>query len=115
MLTPGGPVTPGSLGRRTRRRVGADDVGTVLATQWPGPAQAQAGGWSALARALLAAACLDAGLAQRRGPVWRRDRWSAARYLLETEPDVPLPLPVACALAGLDAARVRAVARLRLP
>ena len=103
--------------RRSRRSRGdgADEVGVILGTQWPGPSQAQAGGWSALARTLLAEACLDAGLARRRGPVRRRDRWSAARYLLETEPDVPVPLAVACALAGLDADRVRAVARLRLP
>jgi hypothetical protein len=115
MLTPGGPVTPGYGVRRTRpaRRVGADEVGTVLGTQWPGPSQAQRAGWPALARALLADACLDAGLARRRGPVRRRDRWSAARYLLEADA-VPVPLETACALADLDIAKVRAVTRLYL-
>jgi hypothetical protein len=59
---------------------------------------------------------LDAGLARRRGPVQRRDRDSAASWLLEANDATdPVPLALACALAGLDPDRVRAVARLRLP
>jgi hypothetical protein len=94
----------------------ADEVGVLLGTQWPGPSQAQQAGWPALARALVAEACLDAGLARRRGPVRRRDRDSAARWLLEAnDATEPVPLALACALAGLDPTRVRAVARLRMP
>jgi hypothetical protein len=94
---------------------GAPDEGTLLLNgQWPGPSRAQRAGWPALAHALLACAVLDSGLVPRRGPVARRDRWSAARYLLEADAAVPVPLETACALADLDVARVRAVARLRL-
>ena len=42
-------------------------------------------------------------------------RDSARRYLLEADPDVPLPLELACDLARLDVTRVRAVVRLGLP
>jgi hypothetical protein len=127
MLTPAGPAAPGYLDRQARRRVRpprvrpsrsdpADEVGVVLGCQWPGPRPAPRAGWPALARAMLAEAVLDAGIARRRGPVAERDRWSAARWLLEANGDSePLPLEMACALAGLDADRVRAVARLRLP
>jgi hypothetical protein len=129
MLTPAGPVTPGYVVRRTgqTRRVARpsstrpsrpadpDEVSVLLNCQWPGPSQAQRAGWPALARALVAEACLDAGLARRRGPVRQRDRWSAARYLLEADEPVPLPLETACLLADLDPVRVRATVRLRLP
>jgi len=127
MLTPGS-VTPGYVVRRAGRirRVVArpsnprtahrdDDVKMMLGTQWPGPSQAQSAGWPALAQALLACAVLDSGLLPRRGPVAQRDAWSARNYLLEADRDVPLPLELACAWAGLDLDRVRAVARLRLP
>ena len=95
MLTPAGSVTPGYVVRRTgrTRRVARpsspraarpdDDVSMLLGTQWPGPSQAQSAGWPALAQAVLACAVLDSGLLPRRGPVAQRDRWSAARYLLE--------------------------------
>jgi hypothetical protein len=97
-------------------RAGAEDVGVLLNVRWPGPRQAQQAGWPALARAMLAEACLDRGLARRRGPVRPRDRRTAARWLLEANGGTEaLPLAVACAWAGLDPDRVRAVARLRLP
>ena len=128
MLTPVGPVTPGYSVRRTGRtrrvarpadarpsRRDDDEVRVLLNCQWPGPRQARRPGWPALARAVLAEACLDAGLARRRGPVAERVRWSATNYLLETDPDVPLPLETACLLADLDPVRVRATVRLRLP
>jgi hypothetical protein len=117
MLTPGGPPAPGY---RVRQRPApaapdcAEDVGVVLNGQWPGPPRGPATGMPALAHAVLANACLDAGLARRRGPVAQRDRWSAARYLLEADAAVPLPLETACALADLDADHVRALVRLQL-
>jgi len=129
MLTSAGSVTPGyvvrrrgrmrrvarSAGLRPSRRDRADEVGVVLGTQWPEPSQAQSAGWPALAQALLACAVLDSGLLPRRGPVAQRDRWSAARDLLEAnDTPEPLPLEVACGLAGLNVARVRAVTRLYL-
>jgi hypothetical protein len=118
MLAPGGPVTPGYVVRRRRAAwpsADADEVSVLLNGQWPGPSRVPVTGMPALAHAVLANACLDAGLARRRGPVPPRDRRSAARYLLEADPDVPLSLEAACALADLDADRVRAIARLRLP
>ena len=132
MLTPGGPPTPGYQDRQHRRRVRpshaglsrhdpAFDVGTLLGTQWPSdPCQAPRTGWQRLAIAMLAEACRDSGLARRRGrgrPRGRpRDQHSAARWLLEADATAPpLPLDTACALAGLDPDRVRAVARLCLP
>jgi hypothetical protein len=36
-----------------------DDLGVVLNGQWPGPSQAPRAGWPALARDMLAEACLD--------------------------------------------------------
>jgi hypothetical protein len=39
------------------------------------------------------------GVVARRAPVRLRDRWTADRYLLEADPDVPLPLETACHLA----------------
>jgi hypothetical protein len=127
MLASAGPTTPAYQDRQPRRRVRpprvrpsrsdpADEVGVVLGCQWPGPRPAPRAGWPALARAMLAEAVLDAGIVPRRGPVAERDRRSAARYLLEANGDSePLPLEMACALAGLDPDRVRAVVRLRLP
>jgi hypothetical protein len=127
MLASAGPTTPAYQDRQSRRRARpprvrpsrhdpADEVGLVLGIQWPGPRPAPRAGWPALARACLAEAVLDAGIARRRGPVADRDRWSAARWLLEANDGTePLALETACALAGLDPDRVRAVARLRLP
>jgi hypothetical protein len=128
MLTPAGPLTPGYVVRRTGqpRRVpqrarthppfrDGDEVRVILNGQWPGPRQAQQAGWPALARAVLAGACVDAGVVARRVPVCLRDRWTAARYLLEADADVPLPLETACHLADLDPVHVRATVRLRLP
>jgi hypothetical protein len=57
---------------------------------------------------------MDAGLVAARAPVPRRERWSATSYLLEADPDVPLPFETACHLAELDPVRIRAVVRLRL-
>jgi len=53
-------------------------------------------------------------LVPRRGPVAQRERWSAARYLLEADAAVPVPLETACLLANLNPAWVRAVTRLYL-
>ena len=87
----------------------------LLAVQWPGPSESPHTGWTALARAVLAEAVLDAGIARRRGPVRPIDRRSAARWLLEANGDSePLPLETACALAGVDPDRVRATVRLHL-
>jgi hypothetical protein len=121
MLTPGGPRTPGYLDRQARRRVRpsrsdpADEVGVVLGVQWPGPRPAPRAGWPALARACLAEAVLDAGIARRRGPVRPIDRRTAARWLLEANDGTePLALETACALVGLNAARVSRAVRRRL-
>jgi hypothetical protein len=95
-----------------------DDVGILLAGQWPGAPRALDAGWPALARALLACAGVDAGLARRRGlsSLPPAVRASARAYLLETTDGTePLPLDVACDLARIDATKLRAVVRLRLP
>jgi hypothetical protein len=57
---------------------------------------------------------VDAGLVEARAPVPRPERWRAKSYLLEADPDVPLPFETACHLAELDPVRIRAVVRLRL-
>src|SRR5262245_12100373 len=118
MLTPGGPPASGYVVRQRPAPAApdcAEDVGGVLNGQWPGPPRGPATGMPALACALLSSAVLDAGLARRRGPVARRDRWTACRYLLEVDADAPLSLEAACALADLDADHVRAIVRLHLP
>jgi len=98
-----------------RPREADDDVGTLLGAQWARDETTTTdAGWPGLARALLRDAVLDAGLAKRRGPVAEHDRGTAARYLLEADPDVRFPLELAAHLAGLDPDRVRAVVRLHL-
>jgi hypothetical protein len=98
--------------------VADEAVDRMLACQWPGVPGGVEAGWPGLARALLACACLDAGVAARRGygAITQPARASARAYLLEaTDGTEPLPLEVACNLARLDATRVRAIVRLRLP
>jgi hypothetical protein len=118
--------TPRALVYRVRRPpapvasapdVADADVDRVLGPQWCGVPAGVEAGWPALARALLACACLDSGIVRRRGPggLTPTVRETARRYLLEADPDVPLPLEVACGLARLDVTRVRAVVRLSLP
>jgi hypothetical protein len=93
---------------------GEDEFGVVLGTQWP--SRRPATGPGALARALLVSAVREAGLLGTLSAQVRPAQRATAQAWLtgQTDGSEPVPLPVACTLAGLNPARVTRAVRQRL-
>jgi hypothetical protein len=93
---------------------GEDEFGILLAAQWP--SHRRATGPGALALALLVNAVREAGLlGSSPSDVRPAQRATALAWLAgQTDGTEPLPLPVACTLAGLNPDRVTRAVRQRL-
>jgi hypothetical protein len=85
-----------------------DAFGTVLLAQWGGRSRGRHGA-AALAARLLLSAAREAGLLAITDKRVRPGQREAAQAYLRgtTDGSEPLPLQTACALVGLDPARVR--------
>jgi hypothetical protein len=91
-----------------------DEFGVLLGSQWP--SRRPATGARALALALLVHAAREAGLLGSSPSTVRPAQRATAQAWLtgQTDGTEPLPLPVACTLAGLNPARVTRAVRQRL-
>jgi hypothetical protein len=91
-----------------------DEFGIVVAAQWP--ARARPTGATALALALLVGAAREAGVTAITDKRVRPGQRAAAQAYLcgRTDGSEALPLQTACALVGLDPARVRRAVLRRL-